>query len=251
MESDSNLEEYADPVLYDLENREFEPDGSFFLTLARQVGGPVLELGCGTGRLTIPIAGDGISITGLDVVPLMLEHAKRKAQGTTIDWIEADVRTFSLAKRFQMIFESGSVFQHMLTLEDQQAFLQRVYQHLKSEGLFAFSVFFPQPDVLKDESEQHWFSYPNAQGQVVKVSGLQTYDPLRQVKVETAIRRWIGGDGLEIVHRAPLSLRFVFPQEIETLLHYNGFSVLERFGNWDRSPLTKSSNLMIYICKKR
>src|SRR5688572_32183159 len=74
----TNLEDYDDPVLYDIENERFGPPDEFFLKLAQRIGGTVLELGCGTGKYTIPIAQHGISITGLDIVPPMLEQAKSK-----------------------------------------------------------------------------------------------------------------------------------------------------------------------------
>jgi 2-polyprenyl-3-methyl-5-hydroxy-6-metoxy-1,4-benzoquinol methylase len=76
---EENLIEYADPQIYDLENSAFEPDGPFLLEIAGRAGNPVLELGCGTGRLTIPMAQAGVEITGLDVVPGMLERARGKA----------------------------------------------------------------------------------------------------------------------------------------------------------------------------
>ena len=65
----TNLAEYAEPDLYDLEKQEFAPDGPFFLALAQRIGGPVLDLGCGTGRITIPLAHHGLACTGLDAVP--------------------------------------------------------------------------------------------------------------------------------------------------------------------------------------
>ena len=63
----SNLEDYEDPVLYDAQNDDFGADGSFYLALAQKVGGPMLELGCGTGRITIPLAQQGMEMTGLDL----------------------------------------------------------------------------------------------------------------------------------------------------------------------------------------
>jgi ubiquinone/menaquinone biosynthesis C-methylase UbiE len=68
MNEQDNLSEYSDPKLYDAENSDFEPDGSFILSLAKKHGGAVLELGCGTGRVTIPLAENGVEIVGLDVV---------------------------------------------------------------------------------------------------------------------------------------------------------------------------------------
>lgn len=248
----NNLSEYADPEIYDLENLDFEPDGSFFLDSARRQNGRVLELGCGTGRVTIPLAQQNINITGLDVVPAMLERAKQKAGELPIQWILADVRHFQLKQTFRMIFETGSVFQHLLTRFDQESYLAGVKEHLEQDGLFIFALMFPHPDMLASQGvEKEWFQYEDYQGRVIRVSGTECYDPIRQVKLETAYRRWIDDAGQEVLRVAPLSLRYIFPQEIKTLLHYNKFEIAEQFGDWDCSPLTAKSRLMIFVCKKR
>jgi hypothetical protein len=100
------------------------------------------------------------------------------------------------------------------------------------------------------ETEKEWFTYKNPAGREIRVSGTENYDPIRQVKLETAFRRWTDDNGQEILKVAPLSLRFMFPQEMEALLHYNGFKILERYGDWDSSPLTAESALMILVCGK-
>jgi 2-polyprenyl-3-methyl-5-hydroxy-6-metoxy-1,4-benzoquinol methylase len=151
---EDNLVEYSDPQIYDLENNTFEPDGPFLLEIARRAGNPVLELGCGTGRLTIPMARAGVEMTGLDVVPGMLELAREKANGLNIQWVLADARTFQLDRTYRMVFESGSVLQHMLTNADQEAFLARVREHLDDEGLFVFGSFFPHMDMLESVEEE-------------------------------------------------------------------------------------------------
>jgi len=251
MEGQNNLAEYADPEIYDLENQDFEPDGPFLLAYARQLSGPVLELGCGTGRVTIPLAQAGIEITGLDIVPGMLERAKQKAQGLPIRWVLADVRSFQLQQTFGLIFETGSVFQHQLERGDQEAMLARVREHLRDDGRFIVSVMFPHPDRLgRVESEQEWFTYQDGEGREIRVTGTEEYDPIRQVKLETAYRRWRDADGREFLQVAPMSLRYVFPQEMEALLHYNGFEILERYGGLDARPQTGDSPQLIYVCKK-
>ena len=75
-------------------------------------------------------------------------------------------------------------------------------------------------------------------------------DALSQIKTETAYRRWRDHDGREIVKVAPLMLRYVYPQEMEALLHHNGFVVLERYGDMDFSSLSTESDHMIYICRQ-
>lgn len=250
MDLTSNLMEYAEPGIYDCENQEFSPDGPFFLALAQRVGGSALELGCGTGRVTIPMARAGIEMTGLDLVEGMLALAKAKAGSLPITWVQADVRDFHLGRRFDLIFEPGAPFAHMLTIEDQRAFLARVREHLSPRGIFAVSLMFPNLPMQTNIYEvEDWFSYQNAKGQEVKVTGTQTYDPLTQVRTETAIRTWVDAEGQEQVRVAPLSLRNTFPQEMEGLLACAGFTVLERYGDWDSRPLTRDSKMMIYVCR--
>ena len=246
----TNLEEYENPALYDLENIKFDPDGPFYLGLAQRLGGAVLELGCGTGRITIPLAEQGVDITGLDLVPGMLERARHKSWGHAVRWVEADARTFQLGRQFSLIFESGGMFQHLLERADQEAMLVCVREHLEHAGRFVISALFPRPASLTtDETERDWFTYVAEQGQEVRVSGALHYDPLRQIQTETAYRRWRDRDGNDVVHRSPLMLRYIFPLEMEALLHYNGFRIEEQFGDWDQRPLTAESKHMIFICR--
>jgi len=247
----NNLEDYTDPVLFDLENSDFEPDGPFYLSLAQQLGGSVLELGCGTGRITIPLARSGIDITGLDVVPGMLAHARGKAGDFPIQWIEADVRDFHLARQFNLICAPGDVFEHLLERADQEEMLACVHEHLSEEGLFVIAIRFPHPELMQNvEHEEDWFSYSDESGREVRVSGIDQYDPLFQVRTETAFRRWIDAQGIEVTKRARLAQRLIFPQEMEALLHYNGFTVRNVYGDWDSSPLTGESRCIIHVCKK-
>jgi len=245
----ANMDEYLHPELYDLENPDFGLEGAMFLDYARQTGGPVLDLGCGTGRMTLPLAQHGLDVTGVELFPPMLERARAKAAGLPITWVEADAREVHLGRRFGLIVESGGVFMHMLTRADQQAYLARVVEHLAPGGRFVFSIFFPHPDRLGTElEEKEWFTYQDEQGRSVRVSGTEAYDELAQVKVETAIRRIRGSDGEELVYVAPLSLRYTFPQEMEALLDHAGLVVLERFGGPERAPLAQDSPFIVYVC---
>jgi SAM-dependent methyltransferase len=121
----NNLEEFSDPVNYDVEDAS-DTGVAFYTALAQETSGPVLEIACGTGRVSIPIARLGFDVTGLDIVPGMLEQARGKAAGLPTRWVEGDARTFDLGEQFRLIFLTGNAFQAFLTNADQEALLQRV-----------------------------------------------------------------------------------------------------------------------------
>ena len=251
MLSPINLDEYLDPELYDLENPGFEPAGPFYLALAQQIGGAVLELGCGTGRYTIPMAERGIDIAGLDLVPEMLESAKSKAGSASVAWIQADARSFQLGRKFELIFESGAMFQHLLERSDQEQMLACVLEHVTDNVRFVVTLPIHTEDwMVTVEEEQPWFSYTTPAGIEIKVSGTQHYDSVRQVKLETAYRRWRDSDSNEIVKIAPLSLRQTLPDEMKRLLHETGFALTQCYGDWQQTPFSSESTLMICVCQK-
>ncbi len=134
-----NLEEFSDPINYDLEDPS-DTGVAFYSALAQETGGPVLEIACGTGRVSIPIARKGFAVTGLDILPGMLEQARRKSAGLPTRWVEGDARAFDLGEQFRLIFLTGNAFQAFLTLKDQEALLERVRAHLHTDGLFAFET---------------------------------------------------------------------------------------------------------------
>lgn len=252
MTGHTNLEDYQDPVFYDLEMEQLGTPDVFYLTLAQRIGGDVLELGCGTGRYTIPMADAGISMTGLDIVPQMLAEAKRKAGSPAIDWVEADARDFHLGRQFRLIFESGAMFCHLQTRADYEALLGCVREHLEDGGYFVVCSRFARPEVMTtDETEAVWFSYTTPRGETVQVSGFQQYDAISQITTETAIRRWTDASGQVKERVAPLKLRHFFPQELEALLHYNGFRIVEAYGDTDFSSLSVDSPNIIYVCQLR
>jgi SAM-dependent methyltransferase len=246
-----NQSEYDDPLAYDLENSDFAPEGPFYLALAGEVGGPVLELGCGTGRFTIPLARAGIDVTGLDLSAAMLDRAREKAGDLPITWVEADARDYALGRLFRLVFESGATFQHMLTRADQLAFLALARHHLSPDGLLVVAALTPTPDLMTDEAGEYpWFSYANDEGQEVQVSGWQTYDPATQIRTETAVRRWTDAAGRAHERRSPLRLRLTRADELNALLAEAGLAVVARFGDFDRSPWTAESRFTLVVCAR-
>ena len=151
-----NLEEFADPYNYDLEDNS-DTGIAFYTALAQETGGPVLEIGCGTGRVSLPIAQLGFDVTGLDIVPGMLELARNKSRGIPVRWVEGDARAFDLGDQFRLIFLTGNAFQAFLTRADQEALLDRVRAHLHDDGLFAFETRNPRW-ANPETSEYDWLT---------------------------------------------------------------------------------------------
>ena len=259
-----NLEEFADPVGYDHEDSS-DTGVAFYTDLARETDGSVLEIACGTGRVAIPIARQGFAVTGLDVVPGMLELARSKSAGLTVRWVEGDARTFGLVERFRLIFLTGNAFQLFLTNADQEALLGRVRAHLHDEGMFAFEMRNPRwggrgereedrdglfVDLETREEEEARPSYVDAQGREVRVFDTRAYDHVAQVLHWTTHRRWHEG-ARERTKTTRIALRYTFPQELAALLDHNGFTIARRYGDWNGEPLTAASRSIIVVCRKR
>ena len=112
---DNNLQEFRHPELYDAENR-WDADDDFYLQLARRIGGPVLDVACGTGRLTRAIAEAGLNVTGVDMMLPMLERARQLSAHLAISWVHADCRTLTLPQRFKLAVMTGHAFQNLLVV---------------------------------------------------------------------------------------------------------------------------------------
>lgn len=130
--------------------------------------------------------------------------------------------------------------------------LSRVREHLAPGGRFLVDAGFKQPKSMADTpEEQDWFSYTDTEGREVQVTGTDHYDHIQQIWHQTFYRRWQENDEPQSVGPIKLVLRYFMPQEMESLLSYNGFTVLSRHGDWTGNPLTGESHLQIYICKQR
>src|SRR5579884_1316333 len=127
-----NLEGFRDPQIYDIQDEGYYDDYPLTEQWARALGGPLLDLACGTGRMAIRMAKLGYQVTGVDLTPEMIDWASQKAakEGVSIEWVVADARTFRLSKQFSFIYMLENVFQFFLTREDQEAMLARVREHL-------------------------------------------------------------------------------------------------------------------------
>ncbi len=250
---DEYLEGYRDPQAYDAVDAGYDEDQPLTEQWARKLGGPLLDLACGTGTMSIYLARLGYQVTGVDIVPEMIAWASQKAaaQGISIEWVVADARAFHLHQQFPFIYMLGNAFQHFLTRADQEALLARVREHLAPEGCFLFCTRNPSPRNLLQArySEPQHYTLPDGRQQVSTEE--QTYDPLSQIQHYTFHEEWLHPDGRREEKTTRTALRYVYPQEMEALLFYNGFAIHACYGDWQEGPLTATSRLMIFLCQRR
>ena len=244
-----DLEFFQYPDLYDA----LLPVGAhlpFYVDLARQQAGGVLELGCGTGQLAVPIATAGIPTVGLDQSAAMLESAKTRAEaaGVSVQLVEGDMRRFELDRRFSLIFVARNSLLHVLSTEDLVATFGAARRHLAPGGVFAFDVFNPDPSLLARPTGQRFpvMTVDTAAfGRLVVEASQQPYDSAGQVVratwyVSTAEQgdRWV----------FPVVVRSIFPQELPLLVEAAGLRLLHRFGTLAKQPFTSESRLQVCLC---
>jgi SAM-dependent methyltransferase len=252
---DDNLEEFTDPLNDDLEQGPLSQERiAFWCRMAQQFGGPVLELGCGTGLVAIPVAAMGLSVTGVDLAAPMLAHAQAKALRDDVDvrWVQADVRELALPRRFGFVILTGNAFQAFLTKAHQQALMATVRGHLAPEGVFGFDTRNPAGHALRDEPEGPTeIDYIDLAGRRVLMSSSQRWDEAAQVMHWTTYRRWTSQDGAPQERTTRIACRFMSPADIEDLLDAAGLDIVAQYGDWDFSPLRASGERLITLCRRR
>lgn len=241
---------YDVPLLYDRLVRPGPCEG-FYLHLAQQTGGPVLDLACGTGRLSIPFALAGHEVVGLDSSAAMLRSARAKAReaNAKIKFVEADIRAFALKRRFALIILTCNSLAHVNLTDELRECLMQVKRHLAPGGLFVFDV--TNPDVRQlAQSRAGCVQLDVGLGWATDliVEEIASYDQVQQIRVAQWRVRGTGGRVWEI---APLRLRQFFPQELPLLLESAGLELACRYGDFDGNPLTNKSSNQICVARSR
>ena len=240
---------YQYPDLYDA----LLPVGAhlqFYAELARQHPEGVLEIACGTGQLAVPIATSGVSVVGLDRSAAMLTAARQRAQvaAVTCDWVEGDMRSFDLGRRFGLVFIARNSLLHLLSADDIVASLITARQHLLPGGTFVFDVFNPDPSILARSKHQRFpvMTVDTATYGRLAVESTHDYDAAEQIDKGT----WFISAGDErdkwVV---PIVVRSIFPQELPALLQAAGLRLVDRFGSLSGLPFKAGSPQQVCVCQ--
>ena len=206
----------------------------------------ILELCCGTGRLTIPIAKDGYNIKGVDYTLSMLERAKEKASQAElkIDFIEADIRELNLGEKFDLIFIPFNSIHHLYKNEDLFDTLKVVRNHLKEKGLFLLDCFNPNIQyIVENERKQQVIAEYTNDGRKVLIKQSMHYESASQIN---RIKwQYFIDDKFHSVQN--MDMRLFFPQELNSYFKQIGFNIVHKFGDFTEGEFNDNSEKQIYI----
>ena len=228
-----------------------EPYMPFWMDLIESYGAPVLELGCGTGKITIPIAEAGFEILGVDNSKSMLEHAREKTRDLEIPirFAQSDMVDFSLDRKFKTILLPSNNLAHLMDFNQAVSCFARVREHLADEGIFVIDAFVPSLSILTKSPEEEEilskYEDPDGNGEVV-VTAKAVYEADTQIRRVTTVQIMPDGSSTE----GHLNMRMYFPQELEALLDFAGFEVLEKYGSYEKDPFSSKSIKQLIVARK-
>lgn len=245
--SASELVYYENGAFYDAEYVHIGGDTGYYAGLAASTQGEVLELAVGTGRLAIPMAQLGGRVTGVDLMPGMIEEANAKkarllpVEQERLEFIVGDMRTIRLGRKFNKVIIAFNTLMHMTRDEDLRATFETVAIHLEDDGLFHLDLHTPHPAVNPTEDPDGRYDPQEMidprDGKRYVVTESNQYDARNQINEMSFFYQEVdirGEDVGEEIERC-LRLRVIFPRELDLWLHNSGFEIVEDFDDFEKT----------------
>ena len=228
-------------------------DLEYYRRLASHAEGPILELACGTGRVTIPLARAGHEVTGLDLSRKMLDQARHKLRlepagiRRLVKFTQGDMRAFTLGRKFGLCLIPFFSFQHLLSERDQLRTLSRIRKHLLPGGRLAFNVF--NPDLTRAEGLQRLDKVVESQGQTAMRYSVQWFDRVNQITHGWLIYDFARADGPVTRKVSPFRLKYLFLADAKLLLKKAGFRLVDLYGSYDEARFNSKSSMMAFVAE--
>ncbi len=224
-------------------------DISFWRSMILRYGSPVLELACGTGRISAELATEGFNFTGIDISESMLKTAQEKSQ--VVKFIQADVRNFELQTQFPLIIFPYDTLTHLPTVQDVSECLNCIRKHLKVNGHFIIDLKNPYYifDILQNPDRVDFYSkfLDPEDGSQIEIKRRRFYDPWNQIHTMTLM---FYRDQVKF-SQENLELRIFWPQEIIQILQDNHFQVVQTWGDYQHGPYDTNASHLILDCQVR
>jgi SAM-dependent methyltransferase len=245
---------------YDIFYAAADPgDIDFYHGLCRASGGPILEIGVGTGRISLPLAREGMEIVGIDLYEPMLKVAQQNALDVaplsgSLKLIQADMRNFDLKRKFPVVTIPARTLLLATTEEDQVQTLCCAVQHLEDEGTMAFNLFYPDPEMLADDPDEEFLLevVEKPDGGRYVLTAKNHFDLDTQLNHGTQIAEELDPKG-EVLRRQELEVvvRYLYPEQIIALCDLVGLEVIEMWGDFEGAELDEDSDEIVVIARHK
>ncbi len=239
-------------AVYDLFYADFDDDLEMYLGFADRTGGAILEIGSGTGRVSIALAGEEHRVTGVELSGEMISMAQKKieARGLSkhLNLIQADMRHFTLDDHFGLAIVPLNTFLHNLTLDDQLATLNSIKRHLTPNGLLVLDCFLPDPANADDRRLVLQRSViDRATETTAQLFLSRTTDWANQRQDITYFIDQTDRSGQVQRTVFSTSFRFIYRNEMQLLLKQGGFDLKEVYGSYELDPFDSASDKTIVV----
>jgi SAM-dependent methyltransferase len=227
---------------YDDEVSGFEPtvlDPTVDFLVERARGGPVLELGIGTGRVAVPLARRGLRVHGIDLSEAMVKKLKEKPEGAVIDVTIGDFATANVAGKFTLAYLVCNTIMNLTTQDLQVACFRNVARHLEPEGCFVIEVGLPDLQRLPFGEKLRIFDFSDTH------IGIDEYDVANQGLVSHHFTRRDG-----TFEQRSIPFRYVWPAELDLMARLAGLTLRERWSGWQHEPFTSTSEKLVAVWEK-
>ena len=238
---------------YDAENADLVEDLAAYELLSERFGGPVLDVGCGTGRVALYLAEQGFTVTGIEASATMLDRVRAKPGIERVKVVEGSIAEAKIDDSFGLAMLAFSTFQHFHTQEEQVKALTNIAWHLRPGGGVALDlsnpVHFFRTDDVPALVHERTFPDPDS-GQPVMQQSIVRADRAAQILHITWVydRIEVGGSITRTVCEMPL--RCYTAPEIRLLLERVGFSPVEFYGTYDFDPFDEHSPRLFVVAEK-
>ena len=239
---------YSNAALYNALHKNYNADNNFIVSIAKNTGGPVLELAAGTGRLAGGILDLGFEYTGIDINKNFIEVAK-KTHTKNANFICSDMRSFKTNKKYKFIFIGFNSFLHLYKNKDAILCLRSVKKHMMYDSVFLLSIFMPNPSFLY-RSKNKLYPATNIfdfNGEKCQFMEKNKYNPNTRVN---HLKWYLKKNNKIQKEEYNFDLRMYYPHEMDIIFDKAGLIIKEKYGDYNFSPLTDDSSLQIYVCKK-
>ncbi|MFV9507888.1 MAG: class I SAM-dependent methyltransferase [Oscillochloridaceae bacterium umkhey_bin13] len=238
---------------YDADFQHYRDDLPFLLELARRTDGPMLELMCGTGRVLLPLAEAGYTLTGVDSSPAMLalarQHLAEAALSERVTLLEGDVRDLALPNhQFGLALIAVNSFMHLEHVRDQLACLSNTRRALTRRGLLVIDLFNPDPYEISREDGRLVLDreYQLDGCQVQKFVAIESDAAMQQSHV-TYLYDETDAEGRLTRRTMRFTMRWLYRFELEHLLARAGFTLRNLYGSYDLDEFGSGSPRLIAV----